>query len=481
MSAGQGRSPAGRFDDGVELGIDVAPGQDVELFVADLSLSRAFYEGVPAARLLARVRLAYDERDVGGAGGSYDALLAELLGGVRPALDRVRKAVARHGRAASDEGALLAPEGAATALVWAVALAPDIDASLAETVGEGSGVVRVSDVNEAGEFMVAVQKGCGALDARLLPEGSASSPRVALFEACVRLAARQAIGPWPRERVTRAHALLYASDLGVSLVRLASQPLLPRSIEIETRRRDRRMARLERTELDALVRRDPRELASAIARLEGDAHDSTRLDSLVADLTRLLSVSGTLVLAVPYPDATREALPSPPPSMRPSWLPTDWSNPDTVAELADALEHGALTPPRLHAVVLRGGDPALDAIGAEMLRVAQHPFASAAFSEVLSRSPRPRDVMRLVTYFAVAPDPALAARALAASTAPDVATVLRAWLEAMLPQDGSLPPVGDDPNTSSTARLRACIAALQPYPALYREVCPLLERLTTPP
>ena len=448
MSAGQGRSPAGRFDDGVELGIDVAPGQDVELFVADLSLSRAFYEGVPAARLLARVRLAYDERDVGGAGGSYDALLAELLGGVRPALDRVRKAVARHGRAASDEGALLAPEGAATALVWAVALAPDIDASLAETVGEGSGVVRVSDVNEAGEFMVAVQKGCGALDARLLPEGSASSPRVALFEACVRL---------------------------------ASQPLLPRSIEIETRRRDRRMARLERTELDALVRRDPRELASAIARLEGDAHDSTRLDSLVADLTRLLSVSGTLVLAVPYPDATREALPSPPPSMRPSWLPTDWSNPDTVAELADALEHGALTPPRLHAVVLRGGDPALDAIGAEMLRVAQHPFASAAFSEVLSRSPRPRDVMRLVTYFAVAPDPALAARALAASTAPDVATVLRAWLEAMLPQDGSLPPVGDDPNTSSTARLRACIAALQPYPALYREVCPLLERLTTPP
>ena len=235
-----------------------------------------------------------------------------------------------------------------------------------------------------------------------------------------------------------------------------------------------------------MIVRDPptgmtREIASAIARLEAEAHASTHLDSLVSDLARLLTLSGTLVLALPYDATTRDAPSPPPPSMRPSWLPTDWSSPDTASALAEAVEHGAVTPPRLHAIVARGGDPALDAIGAEMLRVAQHPFASAAFSEVLSRSARPRDVMRLVTYFAVAPDPTVAARALATSSAPDVATVLRAWLEAMLPQDGSLPPFGEDPHTSSSARLKVCITALQPYPVLYREVCPLLERLSAAP
>lgn len=469
------------FDVGAELGLDTGPGQDLELIVSDLSLARAFFEGVPAARLLARVRLGYDERDLGTAGGSYDALLVEMLGAVRPALERVRRAASRHGRAASDEGAILIAEGAVAALVWAVALAPDADASLAETLGEASGTTRVSDVKEVGDFMRAVETGCGAFDERLLPEGSTTSPRLALFEACIRLAARLAIGPWPRERLARAQAQLYRSELGVSLLRLASQPLLPRSVEVDTRRRDRRMVRLERAELDALVQRDPHEIASAIARLEAQTHAPTHLDSLVSDLARLLGASGTLVLAVPYTPTPEAAASAPPPSMRPSWLPADWSSPETVSALAHALEHGALTVPRLFALAARGGEPALDAIGAEMLRVAEHPFASEAFSEILSRSARPRDVMRLVTYFAVAPDPAVAARALATSSAPDVATVLRAWLEAMLPQDGSPPPVGDDPHTSSAARLRACIAALQPYPTLYAAVCPLLDRVSRAP
>jgi len=74
-------------------------------------------------------------------------------------------------------------------------------------------------------------------------------------------------------------------------------------------------------------------------------------------------------------------------------------------------------------VVARGGEPALDALGAEMLRVAAHPFASAAFAEVLAKSGRPRDVIRLVTYFAIGPDPAAGARALASCSAPELPTV----------------------------------------------------------
>jgi hypothetical protein len=118
---------------------------------------------------------------------------------------------------------------------------------------------------------------------------------------------------------------------------------------------------------------------------------------------------------------------------------------------------------------------ALDAISAEMLLVATHPFASAAFAEILARGARPRDVIRLVTYFAIAPDPAPAARALAVCTAPELPRVLSAWLEAMLPQ------AEDDPSTSGAERVTACVAALKPYPPLYRAVQPLLSRLTDAP
>jgi hypothetical protein len=116
-----------------------------------------------------------------------------------------------------------------------------------------------------------------------------------------------------------------------------------------------------------------------------------------------------------------------------------------------------------------------------MLRVGAHPFASAAFAEILARSGRTRDVVRLVTYFAVAPDPAPAARALSACASPDLPSVLMAWLEAMLPSNGELAPPGADPLTSSAARLTACIAALAPYPHLYRAVRPLLSRVSLSP
>jgi hypothetical protein len=234
------------------------------------------------------------------------------------------------------------------------------------------------------------------------------------------------------------------------------------------------MVRLDRTELDALVRRDVREVASAIARID----PNSRLDTLIADVGRLLNHSGALILAAPLESA--EEVESVPPPPRPSWIPSDWDAPATAASLAEAIEQGALTLPRAAAIVARGGEPALDAIGAEMLKP-QHPYASAAFADMLSRSPRPRDVMRLVTYFAVAPDPSVAARALAASPSSEVATVLRAWLEAMLPSGGEQLPPGDDPHTSSAARIRACIAALEPYPALYKEVCPLLGRVSRAP
>ena len=145
----------------------------------------------------------------------------------------------------------------------------------------------------------------------------------------------------------------------------------------------------------------------------------------------------------------------------PALIPTEWTA-TTAAALADALESGATTFPRVRAAAVRGGEAALDAIGAEMLDVGVHASASAAFAEILSGSGRPRDVLRLVTYFAIAPDPVPAARALGACAAAELPRVLGAWLDAMLPQDG------DDAHESSAARVTACIASLKPYPQLYQ-------------
>jgi hypothetical protein len=243
------------------------------------------------------------------------------------------------------------------------------------------------------------------------------------------------------------------------------------------------MIRLDRADLDAFVARDPRELAAIVARMPQDRVPDAHLDSLLADLTRLLAHPGTLILSalLPHAPADTEGLGAPPSSRPPSWLPTDWRSREAGAALADAFERGATTQPRMRAAVASGGEPALDAVGAEMLRVAAHPFASAVFAEMLARSGRTRDVVRLVTYFAVAPDPAPAARALSACASPDLPSVLMAWLEAMLPSDGELAPPGADPLTSSAARLTACIASLAPYPHLYRAVRPLLSRVSLSP
>ena len=120
-------------------------------------------------------------------------------------------------------------------------------------------------------------------------------------------------------------------------------------------------------------------------------------------------------------------------------------------------------------------------VGTEMLRVEDHPFASAAFADILARSGRQRDVMRLVTYFAIAPDPNSAARSLHICTSADLPGLLRGWLEAMLPSDGGPASTRGDPATSSGARLAACVAALEPYPRLYEAVQPLLARLSEIP
>jgi hypothetical protein len=458
-----------------DLGIDVRKDDLVELLVADASLARAFYAGIPTARLLARLRLASDQADLDApppsrpTSSSWDRLLAGLIVGAGDAVsERVRRAIARHARAASDEGPLVhGSEPVIAALVLAVATATDVDTSLAEAFA-------------GGEVAEALARACGAYDPRLL----APDRRGPLFEACIRLATVGSVGPWPQARVHDAAARL-REGMSVELLRRSSASLLPLDLEPEVQRAARRMTLLERGELDAFVARDPRELATAIARTERGEQSGARiyLDKLVADLARLLARRGALVLATVPPNLPVEDLaPSRMPSVRPvSWMPSSWATPDAAGILARALEGGTTTLPRVRGVIARGGDPALDAIGAEMLRVAEHPFASAAFAEVLARTGRPRDVMRLVTYFAVAPEPAAAAAALGQCSAPELPGVLNAWLMSMLPNDGALAPPGEDPDTSSAARLSACIAALRPYPHLYVAVRPLLARVTDPP
>ncbi len=456
---------------GIEL--ELQPGDRVEWLVADVSLARALFGGVPAARLLARTRLASDERDLANAplgspppASTWDMLLKRLFGKSPEALERVKKQVARHTRSASDAGPLAAGDAVVTALACAVA-ASEGDSSLAELLAPGARKLVVDPI---------VARVAGLYEPRL---GSTRSDRRApLFEACIRLAVKATTGSLPVERVAEAHRLLGASELHLPLVRPSNVSLMPRDFEPEVPRIDRRMALLERAELDVLLARDPRELAGIVSRIEKDKRG---LDTLLADLGKLLHNPGDLILAVPLSDPPDLDAPGPPSAAAPSWLPSDWSAPNAGAAVAEAYERGTLTGPRLRAAVTRGGDAALDAVGAEMLNVAEHPFASAAFAELLARGGRARDVIRLVTYFAVAPDPQLAARALSSCPAPELPTVLRSWLEAMLPTDGALAPLGEDPQTSSAARLTACVSSLEPYPHLYRAVRPLLARVSDAP
>lgn len=462
-----------------DVGLTLNPGDRAELLVADLSLARALYSGMPAARLLARMRLASDERDLEAppgsrpTGSSWDAVMAQILGPGPTAMERVKRAVARQARAADDEGPLRFDETSIAALTFALAAGTDPDASPAEIFG----------AQWRGDFgEPAVARACAAYDQRFA--SSHTDRRAIVYESCVRLAARAVAGPWPIEKLVDAITQLADSELHLTLLRRSSAALFPLALEPEIADGDRRMALLERAELDALVNKDPRELASAIARSERDLHVSAHLDTLVADLGALLGKSGDLIFAIAAPDprSDDEGIPTPAvSSVRPSWVPADWTSHDATSALADAIERGTTTVPRLHGLVARGGEPALDAVGAEMLRVAAHPFASAAFAELLARSGRPRDVIRLVTYFAVAPDPAGAAHALNACNAQELPTVLRAWLEAMLPSDGAPAPFGENPDTSSAARLTACVRALAPYPRLYGAVRPLLSRVSEAP
>jgi len=464
--------------------LELKAGARVELIVADTSLARALFDGVPAARILSRARLASDERDANSSTGrdgrssSWDALMSRLLGSTADAKQRVKKAIARHTRVADDEGPLDAVEATIAPLVLAVA-SSNGDASLSEMYPECG----------AGPRDTVVAQACAAYDARL----AGDDLRAPMLEACVRLAARASIGPFAWERLRDAAVKLSGPELAMTLLRPASGSLFPRPGDEKARTGARRMAQLDRAELDQLVRKDPRELATKIAKLDSGvapkpARARDQHDTLVADLAWLLSHEGALVLAiVPFEASPDDAMPAPR-ATTPSWAPQDWSSADAAARLADALEKGLTTLPRVRAVVLGGGEPALDAIGAEMLHASAHPFASAAFAEILSNSSRPRDVIRLVTYFAVAPDPAHAARALGRCSAPELPRVLGAWLESMLPGGGAANERNernerneDEAEPESAARVTACVASLAPYPHLYRAVRPLLARVGDAP
>ncbi len=435
--------------------LELRVGDRVEFLVVDSSLARAFFHGIPAARLLARARPAGGHAD---ADATWDAHLRKLLG-ESPTYDAVKRAAARHARVALDEGPLEASEATIAVLVWAVASQPDEDASLAE-IATPAGEPSACD----GEVL----RACARYDERLAAQ--AADKRAPAFEVCVRLAALGSLRPRPAEWVRGMAAQLERAEIGVRLLGEAPSSIFPRRVDDEIAPSDRRMTAIDRAPLDALVALDPRQLGSAIGRMDQASPGAgAELATFLADMAHLLAHEGTVVAALTSPDPDDAGVDEPEGAPA-SWLPTEWTA-STVAALAEALEHGRTTFPHVRAAAARGGEAALDAIGAEMLRIGGHAMASAAFAEILSRSDRPRDVLRLVTYFAIAPDPVSAARALSACTAVELPRVLGAWLDAMLPRDG------DEPPESSASRVTACIASLKPYPQLYGAVRPLLTRL----
>ncbi len=431
-------------------------GDRVEFRVIDASLARAFYQGIPAARLLARARPLVGEGD---SRSSWDAHMRALLG---TRYEPVQRATARHARVALDEGPLRASDGTVAVLAWAVACAPDTDASLVE-IAPAAGEPSSCDA----EVLMA----CAAYDERLADP--AADKRAPAFEACVRLATRASLGPLSWHRLRAISAQLERAEIGVRLLGDTPASIFPRRVDDEIASSDRRMAAVDRAPLDALVAQDPRQLAATIVRM-GQASEGAgaQLATFLADLARVLDHEGSMVVALSTPEPQEEDEAARDTAL--GWFPTEWT-PSTAAALADALERGVMTFPRVRAAAVRGGEAALDAIGAEMLDVVGHASASAAFAEILSRSARPRDVLRLVAYFAIAPDPVLAARALGGCWAAELPRVLSAWLNAMIPQDG------DDALESSAARVTACIASLKPYPKLYQAVRPLLTRLDLEP
>ncbi len=473
--------------DAVELvGLDIGGNDSVDLLASEASTARALFDGVPAARLLARVRAGRDERDLivkdtqSQPSFTYDAIVANVCG-LPATVARVRSAVARQARAASIEGSLGADDATIATLVFAVAIAPAPDASMSEAFIESTTKgLQVTAMLEIAQSMDALRQGATTYDARL----ERPDPRGPLFEACVRLARVAHVGPIPAARLAIASRKL--ARVGFALFE-AGPALYPPAIDAEFPRRARRMAALDRSVLDTLAKRDPRDLAATIARIEVPSKDATqqsipqsgsslRLDTLVADIAALAKHNGTIIMAIAPNVPETSAEPDSQVGARPSWLPHDWDSPLAAVALAIALEKGNSTVPRAFALVQRGGDGALDAIGAEMLNTEAHPFASAAFAEILARRARTRDITRLITYFAIAPEPSLAARTLSACAAPELPAMLRHWLESMLPQDGSSVPRRTEPS-SSAARVSAYVEALRPHRALFDAVKPILDRI----
>lgn len=469
----------------------IATGEDaVELTVVDLGVARALWEGVPTARLLARIRLHRDERDLVDldlrASGidfddaSWDIILARLLASAPASLDRLKRAVARHARAASDEGPLAASDTTIAALIHALLSATDVDASPAE------------GANEAVPLEDSARAACVRFDDRL--GRLAGARRGAYFEACLELAKRWSAPMWPLDALRMAVGAVAAMqapshdgayppiDKLPEALAASSGALYPWGDEGEVPVADRRVCLIDRATLERVTLRPERDLTAAIARAAtryaGPA-GGLPIAKIIADTAASCSKHGALVLvATREPRSQREA-PRLPPA---SWAPVDLDAKETALTLASALERGSLTGPRARSILLRGGDSALDAIGKEMLNVVAHPFASAVFAELLAPFARERDVVRLVTYFAIAPDPRDAARALDLCNAREVvSTMLRAWLETMLPADGDVAAPGGDPETSASARVALCVDALRPYASLYQVVEPLLSRLSALP
>lgn len=467
----------------------VATGEDeVDVTIVDLGIARALWEGVPIARLLARIRLHRDERDLidldQRASGidfddaSWDIILARLLASAPASLDRLKRAVARHARAASDEGPLAAGDTTVATLVHAHLSASDFDASPAEGANEA---VAVED---------SVRLACAPFDERL---GRVNGDRRGVyFEACLELAKRGSSPAWPLDALRAAlGALAAVQDAAIhdsggypnldalpDAVIAGTAPLYPWGDDGEVPIVDRRACLVDRASIERVLLLPERDLAAAIARA-ATRYPELPIGKIVADvLTSLAKHGAVLLIATREPRSQREA-PRLPPS---SWAPVDLDARETALTLASALERGSITGPRARSILIRGGDQALDAIGKEMLSVAAHPFASAVFAELLAPFARERDVVRLVTYFAIAPDPKAAAHALNLCSAREVvSTVLKAWLETMLPTDGAIAVRGGDPDTSASARLASCVEALRSYPALYQIVRPLLSRVSGRP
>jgi hypothetical protein len=467
----------------------VATAEDeVELTVVDLGVARALWEGVPIGRLLARVRLHRDERDLidldlrasgvdFAEASSWDIALARLLASTPASLDRVKRAIARHARAASDQGPLAAGDVVIAQLVHSLLSSSDADASPAE------GAAEALPIDEP------VRVACARTDERL--GRTSGDRRAAPFEACLELAKRASAPAWPLDALDDVLGALAAVKNGdirdgsypkradlPAVLSASSAVLYPWGDEGDVPIHDRRACLLDRASIERVLLLPERELAAVVTRA-APLYPDLPIAKTSSDVSTALAKHGTLLLvATREPRSQREA-PRVPPA---SWQPADLDATEAALALASALERGSITAPRARSLLIGGGDPALDAIGKEMLNVAAHPFASAVFAELLAPFARERDVVRLVTYFAIAPDPAAAAHALSLCNAREVvSTVLKAWLETMLPTDGALAEPGSDPETSVSARVGLCIAALRPYPGLYDVVQPLLSRLSELP